>query len=87
MDREEQILRAVLPKDHIWEEAGHIENTPIAMIAHSMAEYAKEQAVKFAEYISGQGWQQYDGADRWINVVEGNAVLETQKLYEKFINQ
>ena len=53
----------------------------------AMDEYASEQAVAFAEYLSGEGWREYDGADRWINTQEGNAVLETKQLYEKFTNQ
>lgn len=42
----------------------------------------KEASVQFAEWLSGNGWQHYDGADRWINL-EGRTVCSTGKLYDK----
>lgn len=80
MDKKEEILER-----HIQRFKG----LPIVEAAdayNSMDAYSEEQAIAFAEFISREGWQQYDGADRWINANEGNAVLGTKKLYEKFLN-
>lgn len=43
-------------------------------------------AVKFAEFINKEGWQEYDGYDRWICPSESTQVLETKQLFQKFIN-
>ena len=43
-----------------------------------------EVAIGFAEFISGEGWQQYDGKDRWICPQNNNDVLSTKELFEKY---
>lgn len=43
-----------------------------------------EVAIGFAEFISGEGWQQYDGKDRWICPQNNNDILTTKELFEKY---
>lgn len=45
-----------------------------------------EIAQGFAEWYPSEGWQNYDGHDRWINPSEGNSVLTTSQLLEKYLS-
>lgn len=45
----------------------------------------KTDAIDFAEFISGEGWQQYDGYDRWICPTESKDVISTETLYERYL--
>lgn len=43
------------------------------------------KCIQFAEWLSGLGYQQYDGKDRWISQEEsGNKVFTTKELYQRF---
>lgn len=44
-----------------------------------------EIAAGFTEWYPSEGWQNYDGHDRWINPSEGNSVLTTSQLLEKYL--
>lgn len=46
-----------------------------------------EIAIGFAEWHTSEDWVEYDGHDRWINPPNGNAVLTTSQLLEKYIQQ
>jgi hypothetical protein len=41
-------------------------------------------AIEFAEWISGEGYVQYDDKNRWIAPQNNNNVYPTEKLYQKF---
>lgn len=56
------------------------------MLEMAMDSYAELMSVQFAEWKSAEGWQNYDGADSWINTQQGNRVLETMRLYKEFSN-
>lgn len=45
-----------------------------------------DDAILFANWISGEGWVQYDGVGRWICPQENKTVLTTKQLYKKFRN-
>ena len=45
----------------------------------------REEAIQFAEWLSSEGYQQYDGKDRWISPHNSNCVYETKQLYEMFL--
>lgn len=47
---------------------------------------AKEVAIGFLEWAISEGWQHYDGHDRWINLENGRTVLETKQLYQQYLN-
>lgn len=52
-------------------------------VSISIIKGVKEKAIAFAEWLSGNGYQQYDGADRWISQeVSGNSVFTTEQLYK-----
>ena len=51
-----------------------------------MEEHAKSTAIAFAEWISGEGYVQYDGKERWIAPHNNNNVYLTYELYEMFLN-
>lgn len=60
------------------------EQTKAAHLA--MDEYAKQQAIKFAEFLhptEDHNWQMYDGHDRWINL-RNNEVKTTEQLFQLF---
>jgi hypothetical protein len=40
---------------------------------------SESEAIDMFEWIEEQGWQNYDGIDRWV---KGRKVVETNKLYE-----
>lgn len=44
----------------------------------------KQTAIEFVEWVVSEGWQNYDGADRWIQYPESLAVYETKELFEKW---
>lgn len=46
----------------------------------------KVQSINFAEWISGEGYREYDGKDRWIAPHNNNNVYTTEQLYEMFDN-
>ncbi len=50
---------------------------------------AKEQsAIKFAKWLSGNGYVQYDEVDRWISQeTSGNTVFTTKQLYDKSLKE
>jgi hypothetical protein len=51
----------------------------------SMDEYAAQKSIEFAEWLSGEGYQQYDGKDRWVAPHNSNDVYETPQLYKMFL--
>jgi len=53
----------------------------------SMEQYATQKAIAFAEWISGEGYREYDGYDRWIAPNNSNDVYETKQLYKIFLKQ
>lgn len=50
----------------------------------SLLIHVKLKSIQFAKWISGQGWQQYDEADRWICPSNNYNVYTTAQLYEMF---
>jgi len=63
----------------------------IQFIARCIKGYAEKQqpdkAIEFAEWISGEGYMQYDGVGRWIAPQNNNNVYTTQELYEQWSSQ
>jgi hypothetical protein len=54
-------------------------------LKREISEYARQMAIGFAEWLSGEGYQQYDGADRWISPSQSRSVYETPTLYTMFL--
>jgi flagellar motility protein MotE (MotC chaperone) len=46
----------------------------------------KKDIIRFPEWIEAEGWEQYDGFDRWINQKQNDKVVETYELYKLFKN-
>ena len=42
-------------------------------------------AIEFAEWISGEGYVQYDGKERWIAPHNNNNVYSTKELYKQYL--
>lgn len=54
-------------------------------IEDAMDEFGEEIAIDFVEYLSGNGYRQYDSRDRWINPEDtGNQVFTTKQLFEQY---
>jgi hypothetical protein len=51
----------------------------------AMSEYAREVAVGFAEWISREGYVQYDDNTRWIAPHNNYTVISTEPLYQLFL--
>ena len=47
----------------------------------------ESDAVEFAEWLSGEGYQQYDSKERWIVPHINYTVYFTEQLYEQFLLQ
>jgi len=52
-----------------------------------ISECANQKSIEFAEWLSGEGYQQYEGKERWIAPQNNNNVYETKQLYEMFLKQ
>jgi hypothetical protein len=55
------------------------------LLRNAVNDIAKQQSIAFATFISREGWQQYDGPDRWICITESNDVISTGHLYNLFL--
>lgn len=51
----------------------------------TLDEYARQTAIGFAEWVSGEGYQQYDGADRWIAPHNSTRVYSTPQLFALYL--
>ena len=71
-----------------WADDGTAEPEDIKRAFKAGAEWQKKQpdkAIEFADWISGEGYQQYDGVGRWIAPQNNNNVYTTKELYEQFL--
>jgi hypothetical protein len=84
MNREEQILKENVIGVNREKLESHHDFTP--SVKKAMREYAREMSIGFARWLSGEGWQQYDEADRWICPTNNYNVITTDKLYDKYLD-
>lgn len=49
--------------------------------------YTAHIAMAFAEWLNKEGYQEYDGSERWIAPHNSTSVFSTQQLYNQFIEQ
>lgn len=59
--------------------------TDMDFVRKVVLEYAKNTAIDFAEYLESEGWQQYDGRERWINLKMGDIVKTTSELFNEYL--
>jgi hypothetical protein len=63
-------------------------NETIANSLRAAHEYGKNMArfnaIRFAEWIAGEGWRNYDSNETWICLGNSNEVITTVDLYDRF---
>lgn len=54
----------------------------------SFTPYIKSFAIGFAEWVSKEGYREYDGPGKWISpIIHNNDILTTEQLYEAYLKQ
>lgn len=83
MNKDQFFQRAVeITKAHGFDILG---NQVKDLIAEN--EQLKKDVFGFAEWVVSEGWEHYDGHDRWINQRQNDKVVETHQLYKLFKNE
>lgn len=84
----EEILKSEYEKFFASQEyeASNLCHTYKEVTLPAMDEYAKQQAIAFAEWMAAEGYITYDGFDRWIAPHNNNTVYSASQLYAQFLS-
>jgi hypothetical protein len=87
MSTEEEIANILKDNVHFVPQVdGYMVHGAVAKLIEMQNKYAREMSCEFARWLSGEGWQQYDEADRWICPTNNYNVITTDQLYDKYLD-